>query len=252
MADEIESTQKEAVAEQNAKPAEPKLFQGLKRNYKYVIKSSALILIFWLCQFAYIYYFSLPGELERAIVLGAAFTAAILIGIALMIGPISVLFKVNYIQHSRTFGVWGVTFGIMHIVSAIVFYKITIDSYLANLNPFQNAIIFGLAAFIIYLPIYLTSTDWAMRKLGPRKWKTIQRLVYVAYLFSVLHYVKINPQLFWNASKIILMAVTFMVFVLELAAYIKTLEKKRTIGSMLYGGALILFGVILLYLAFKG
>jgi sulfoxide reductase heme-binding subunit YedZ len=45
----------------------------------------------------------------------------------------------------------------------------------------------GLLAFLILLPLALTSTNWAMRKLG-KNWKRLHRLVYVAAVLAVVHY----------------------------------------------------------------
>ncbi len=109
----------------------------------------------------------------------------------------------------------------------------------------------GLLGFALFIPLYITSTDWAVSRLGVRNWKTVHRLVYLAYLFSTLHYVRINPDLFWNISKALLMMVSVAAYGLELAAYAKYMMKRRTIGNTLYGGALIAFGIILLYLAFQ-
>ena len=160
--------------------------------------------------------------------------------------------KHNYIAHRRTFGVWGFTFIITHATAATLFYSLFPGGFLADLNPYSNPIIFGAMAFVLYIPMYLTSTDWAVAKLGVKNWKSIHRVVYLAYLFSTLHYIKINPELFWNLSKTLLMAVTVLAYSLELAAYAKFTSRKRTAGNMLYGGALIAFGIILLYLAFNG
>ncbi len=234
----------------------PKLFDGVRKNPWYVIKASAIALAFWLVQFLYMYFSAVPGQLERAIILASSYSGATLIGLALMLGPIAVLFpKYNQVGHRRTFGVWGFTFIISHVIWVFIYYQFTLQSFLSNLDPFQNAIIFGALAFACYVPMYLTSTDWAVARLGFRRWKTIHRIVYLAFLFSSLHFIRIvslnaNP-LIWNYSKALLMAVTAVAYALELAAYAKYMRRKRTWGNTLYGGALIIFGILMMYLAFQ-
>lgn len=49
-------------------------------------------------------------------------------------------------------------------------------------------ITFGMAAFLLLLPLALTSTKAAMRRLG-RNWQRLHRLVYPAAIGAVLHYV---------------------------------------------------------------
>ena len=45
----------------------------------------------------------------------------------------------------------------------------------------------GLAALLILTPLALTSTGWAMRRLG-RRWQRLHRLVYVAAFLGFRHY----------------------------------------------------------------
>jgi len=45
----------------------------------------------------------------------------------------------------------------------------------------------GFTAFLLLLPLAVTSTRWAMRKLG-KNWKRLHRLVYAAAVLAVIHY----------------------------------------------------------------
>ncbi len=45
----------------------------------------------------------------------------------------------------------------------------------------------GLASFLILLPLALTSTKWAMRKLG-KNWKRLHKWVYGAGVLAVIHF----------------------------------------------------------------
>jgi glycine/D-amino acid oxidase-like deaminating enzyme/nitrite reductase/ring-hydroxylating ferredoxin subunit/DMSO/TMAO reductase YedYZ heme-binding membrane subunit len=229
----------------------PALFEGARAHIGYILKASVLALLFWSLQFAYQFLFSVPGDLERSIILASSYSGATLIGIALIIGPLAVIFpKLNFIAHRRTFGVWGFTFILSHITAVVIHYQLTPESILGNLDPYANPMVFGALAASFFLPLYLTSTDWAIYKLGFRRWKTIHRIVYLAFLFATLHFTRIHPELLWNMSKAVLALVTISVYSLELTAYFKTMMKRSTAGSLLYGGGLIAFGIILLYLSF--
>jgi sulfoxide reductase heme-binding subunit YedZ len=46
----------------------------------------------------------------------------------------------------------------------------------------------GMAAFLILLPLAITSTDAMVRRLGGRSWRLLHRMVYVAGVAGVLHY----------------------------------------------------------------
>ncbi|MBS2021227.1 MAG: sulfoxide reductase heme-binding subunit YedZ [Deltaproteobacteria bacterium] len=46
----------------------------------------------------------------------------------------------------------------------------------------------GLSAFVLLLPLALTSTQWATKKLGFKRWKRLHRLVYLVGALACLHY----------------------------------------------------------------
>jgi sulfoxide reductase heme-binding subunit YedZ len=51
----------------------------------------------------------------------------------------------------------------------------------------RRAMIVGLLAFVLLIPLALTSTNGWQRRLG-RRWKVLHRLVYFAVPLSILHY----------------------------------------------------------------
>ncbi|MEG9438386.1 ferric reductase-like transmembrane domain-containing protein [Edaphobacter sp. HDX4] len=52
----------------------------------------------------------------------------------------------------------------------------------------HHYVLAGLAAWLLLLPLALTSTSWSIRKLGGRSWQAIHRLVYPAAVLGVVHY----------------------------------------------------------------
>ena len=53
----------------------------------------------------------------------------------------------------------------------------------------RRFIFFGLAAFLMLLPLALTSTRAAIRRLGGRRWQALHRLAYVAALAASIHFI---------------------------------------------------------------
>lgn len=79
----------------------------------------------------------------------------------------------------------------------------------------KRYILAGLASFALLLPLALTSTRGAMRRLG-RWWRRLHRLVYVAAALAVLHYLWLSkvwrePAL-WGAVLIVLLLARLPVF----------------------------------------
>jgi sulfoxide reductase heme-binding subunit YedZ len=52
----------------------------------------------------------------------------------------------------------------------------------------RRFIIMGVSTYLLLLPLALTSTTWAIRKLGGKNWNRLHTLVYVAALTAAVHY----------------------------------------------------------------
>lgn len=46
----------------------------------------------------------------------------------------------------------------------------------------------GMAAFVLLIPLAATSSNWAIRQLGGRRWQALHRSVYAIAILAVLHY----------------------------------------------------------------
>ncbi len=53
----------------------------------------------------------------------------------------------------------------------------------------RTYITLGMSAFALLLPLALTSTHAALRRLGPRRWQQLHRLVYPAAILAAAHYI---------------------------------------------------------------
>jgi len=46
----------------------------------------------------------------------------------------------------------------------------------------------GFSAFVLLLPLALTSTAWSIRRLGGKNWQRLHRLIYLTAILGVVHY----------------------------------------------------------------
>lgn len=58
----------------------------------------------------------------------------------------------------------------------------------------------GMAAFVLLIPVMLTSNDRAIRRYGPKVWQNIHKLAYPAILLGGLHYVML--QRVWDVESL--------------------------------------------------
>lgn len=81
----------------------------------------------------------------------------------------------------------------------------------------RKFIFVGFAAFVLLVPLALTSTNGAVRRLGFARWKLLHRLAYVAPALVVLHF-------FWRVKKDVSEPVAYgialtILLAIRLAAY---------------------------------
>ncbi len=243
--------------------AKPSLSDSLKQDFHelsgelwgkkgYLAKAAFLTAFFAALEFAYQYLFVTPGDADFSAIRGFAFAGATLIGVAVSLGPLANFKQAwNFVEYRRTFGVAGFLLACVHVslVMAKIF-NFNLGAAYYSLNPFQNPIIFGSLALSIFFLLFLTSTDWAIGKLGFRNWKSLHRLIYFAYIFSVLHFIQINPPAIQNLGGYLLLAVTFVGMAFQLAGYAKKVTSGKAGLGTYFGAGITLLALALFAIAF--
>lgn len=87
----------------------------------------------------------------------------------------------------RMLGLFAFFYGVLHATTWVWFDQwFDVSAMLSDLwrRPFIAA---GFAAFVLMVPLALTSTQAAMRRLG-RRWQRLHRLVYATAILGVLHF----------------------------------------------------------------
>lgn len=94
----------------------------------------------------------------------------------------------NLLRFRRFLGLTTFYYAIMHLAVYLVldrqlaWTEIVVD---LTRRPY---VIAGTAALLLLTPLALTSTNWAIRRMGSRNWQALHRLAYPAAIFMVLHY----------------------------------------------------------------
>ena len=120
------------------------------------------------------------------------FSARLMI-LALVITPLSVIFGNRrwilwLIKRRRSLGLAAFGYGVLHLI----FYIIDMEALKPILAEFWAPGIWtGWAAFLVFLPLAITSNDASMRRLK-RGWKRLQRLAYIAALLTLAHWLLIH------------------------------------------------------------
>ncbi|NCS67358.1 hypothetical protein GW777_03170 [Candidatus Peregrinibacteria bacterium] len=88
---------------------------------------------------------------------------------------------------------WAGIFVFLVVCSHVIF-KILLNSLGTDISAIismtfstDHAMIFGSLAFLVLLPLFLTSTQWAVKRMGFKAWKRLQRFSHLAFVLAALH-----------------------------------------------------------------
>ena len=125
-------------------------------------------------------------QINRAL----ALAGIAVVGITFIVGPLPKYNKwFNKLKvHRRYLGVSGFLILLLHsIISMDLFFGWEIGEKFNPENFYFISAQFSTVAFLILLALTLTSTNYAMRLLGPN-WKKLQTFGYVGFAASIVHF----------------------------------------------------------------
>ena len=88
----------------------------------------------------------------------------------------------------RTLGLLAFTYGALHFAWYLGVDKFFDFAEVATDVVKRKFITVGFSALLLLVPLAVTSTDRSVRRLGYRRWKGLHRLVYLAALLGVVHF----------------------------------------------------------------
>ena len=118
------------------------------------------------------------------------YTTLMLLTITLAISPVRRLNKklAWMIRFRRLLGLFAFFYATLHLFTYIALYAgFDVHAMLADIEK-RRFITMGVTAWLLLLPLALTSTNWAIRKLGGKRWNLLHKLVYLAIICGIIHY----------------------------------------------------------------
>ncbi len=102
------------------------------------------------------------------------------------------------VQFRRMMGLYAFFYGCLHLLSYMWFDKGFAFGAIVEDTLKRRFIFFGMFAFLMMIPLAVTSTNKMIKRLGGRRWNRLHKLVFAAAILGVLHYyllVKIDVRL---------------------------------------------------------
>ena len=145
-------------------------------------------------------------------------TALAILLATLAVTPLRRLLKLNKLQAvRRMLGVWAFVYALLHLTTYLVFDQLCYSLATCDFDAIwqdilkRRFIFVGQFAFAILLVLALTSTTGWMRRLR-KNWTRLHRLVYVAAIAGVIHFIWIQKSdlgepLKWAAALAVLLGI---------------------------------------------
>src|SRR5271157_4267925 len=89
----------------------------------------------------------------------------------------------------RMVGLFAFFYGTLHFLTYIWLDKFFDFHEMFKDIEKRRFISVGFAAFVLMIPLALTSTAWSIRRLGGKNWQRLHRLIYLTGILAVVHYI---------------------------------------------------------------
>lgn len=109
--------------------------------------------------------------------------------LTLAVTPLRKIFGINsLVKYRRMLGLFAFFYGALHLLTYIWF-----DRWFNLASTVQDVlqrrfILVGMTAFVLMVPLAITSTNRMVKRLGGKTWAKLHRLAYVAGIAGVVHF----------------------------------------------------------------
>jgi sulfoxide reductase heme-binding subunit YedZ len=160
-------------------------------------------------------------------------SAIILLGLSLACTPINTVFGFRQVLTVRkSLGLYAFLYAALHLLNFIgLDYGFNFNYIFADAVLTKRYMLVGLSAFLILLPLAITSTKGWMKYLG-RNWKRLHKLVYAAGVLAVLHYIwLVKLDITWPIIYASVLGLLLFFRVPRVRKFVSSFQRKPTAGA---------------------
>ena len=113
----------------------------------------------------------------------------VFLSLTVAVTPLRKIFGVNsLVKLRRMLGLFAFFYGALHLLTYVWF-----DRFFNLISVVQDVgkrpfILVGMTAFVLMVPLAITSTNKMVKRLGGKRWANLHRLVYLAAIAGVVHF----------------------------------------------------------------
>ena len=108
----------------------------------------------------------------------------------LAITPLRDWIGVNLIRFRRALGLLTFFYVFLHLLVWLVLDVQVLSQIWADILK-RPYITIGMLAFVLMLPLAVTSNNLSIRRLGPKRWRQLHKLTYAAGILGAVHFVMV-------------------------------------------------------------
>ena len=167
---------------------------------------------------------NLGADQTHAITFATGLATLRLLTITLAITPLRRLWpRLSWlIKFRRLLGLFAFFYATLHLLTWIALYNGFDPTSMEADFLKRRYITMGITAWLLLLPLAVTSTNWAIRKMGGKNWNRLHKLIYAAAVCGIIHY-------WWQVKTGVItpIGMTLVLAVLFLARPVLTWRQKR-------------------------
>lgn len=141
----------------------------------------------------WIFYLGMTGGLGpepiNALERELGLTALRLVTLGVAVTPLRKHLKVNLIKHRRAIGVSAFFLVLVHLLVWLLLDVQSLERIWVDIVK-RPYITIGMIAFVLMLPLGVSSNNWSVRKLGPL-WRKLHKLTYIVAILGAVHLVMV-------------------------------------------------------------
>lgn len=130
----------------------------------------------------------------------------------LAISPVRKHLGLNLMRFRRAVGLVAFYYILVHVLTWAVLDVQSVGDIGKDILK-RPYITIGMGAFLLILPLALSSTDWSIRKIGSARWRRLHRLVYPAILLGTVHFVMLRKG--WQLEPLIYLGIAVLLLVVR-------------------------------------
>lgn len=127
---------------------------------------------------------------------------------SLMITPLRRHVGINLLKLRRALGVTGGMLVIAHLTVWLVLDIQDIGKAIEETFK-RRHLIYGMIAFVLMVPLLVTSNALSLRKMG-RRWNQLHRLAYILVPLATIHYVLANKTIEFEAATLLALTILML------------------------------------------